>query len=264
MEKLRFVTDLSDYYNVSAVVDGHFPFFAIRDDFTRHVANNGSQDFSVQLSIDRPSLPVISAKRTHNGRNLPYLQMMRDPTSRTISQFYYMKYESEDALRRKRKNNEMTSEAGKGILTLGDECADNQQCRGWLKRRCQAQLTYISGDNDGNMLDNALKQVTDPQSSHYVAIGLTEYFEQSLEMFECVAPMTFRGASANYHAQPLHKKQGMAHAAAVVSERTARLLEEYCSEENTLYEEANRTFWARYNAIKETPELCCRANFRAL
>jgi hypothetical protein len=56
----------------------------------------------------------------------------------------------------------------------------------------------------------------------------------------------------------------MAHAAAVVSERTASLLEEYCSEENTLYEEVNRTFWARYKAIKETPELCCRANFRAL
>jgi len=237
MEKLRFVSYLSMVYNVSAVVDGHFPFFPIRDVFSMHAGDSATY--------------------------LPYLQMMRDPVSRTISHFYYMKFESEDALRRQRERKDVTSEAGKGILSLGDECADNEHCRGWLSRRCRAQMTYISGIKDETMmLKNALKQASNPLFSHYAAIGLTEYFEESLEMFECVAPMTFQGASTMYRRQPVRKKEGVAHATAFVSQKTARLIEDYCRDERILHDAVNRTFWARYKAMKETPELCCRERLR--
>ena len=239
MEKLHFVSDLSVENNVAAVVDGHFPFFPIHDVFSLHAGDS--------------------------ALFLPYLQMMRDPVARTISHFYYIKFMSEDALRRQRERKDVTSEAGEGILSLGDECADNEHCRGWLSRRCRAQMTYISGIKDKNkMLEYALKQAINPQVSHYVAIGLTEYFEESLEMFECLAPMTFQGASAKYRIHPVHKKEGLTHATAYVSQKTAHLMEEYCKEENVLYSAVNRTFWARYQAMKETPELCCRTKARSL
>jgi hypothetical protein len=277
-ERLSYFQGLSN----SIVVDGHFLFLPVE-------VRNGSWDFQ-QPTLHRAPAP-------HNGHSihfpLAYFNILRAPASRVQSQFYYEKFEGERAKMRSQQglNASDADAAGKGILDLGDDCADSSKCSQWLRQKCTRQMQHLCGSSSADdvlcsarqntLLNGALVQVSTRahkklfkrngahgSSRNFDVLGLTEHMLETLEMLECAFPRAFSGATERYRAQPVHNKSGIARSnAAQPSARTAALLQNYCADEQALYDEAKWAFWARHEALKASREEgrggerleCCRS-----
>jgi hypothetical protein len=130
--------------------------------------------------------------------DIAYINLLREPVSRTISAYYYMRYGDRPA---KRKN-EIRRE--RGNMTL-DDCihqddSERVKCLG-SARIGVAQSQFFCGRDDGicsNLNITELHTRALDNMEMFFTVGVLEHYDEFLQMLEYTYPEFFRGARSLY------------------------------------------------------------------
>lgn len=123
------------------------------------------------------------------GDELKYINIMRDPVQRYISEYYYM------------RSSKRGKQAEKFIERWGnytiDECLGrNETC---LSGKSNVQIEYLCGKENGacDRMSDAEKFITalDNWKRHYF-LGIMENMIQTIELLEILFPRFFKGANS--------------------------------------------------------------------
>lgn len=129
------------------------------------------------------------------GDQIAYMNIMRDPVNRSVSDYYYLRYSS------RRGNHAVKYRETHGDLSL-DECLfkKNNEFAGICEPDVNLQSNFFCGreghpcHDQPSMLESfGLRNMRD-----HFSVGVEERYRETLEMLEKTFPSFFKGLSARY------------------------------------------------------------------
>lgn len=167
------------------------------------------------------------------GDQIAYMNIMRDPVNRSVSDYYYLRYSS------RRGNHAAKYRETHGDLSL-DECLfeKNNEFTGICEPDVNVQSSFFCG-REGHpchaqvsMLESlGLKNMRD-----HFSVGVEERYRETLDMLESTFPSFFKGLSAMY--KDIESLNSNSHPEP--SSRAQKHLTRLNKVDYTLYRQANR------------------------
>ena len=165
----------------------------------------------VKSAKTNPNQHIIYSRHMHlamfnasSGVKFYYMNMLRDPTERSISHFDYQR---SLCLIMKRRHRNCTSLNQSIIKMTMDQCVSTGDPARCISKPygVRSFLSFFCGHepmcNDAGRppsSDAAIALAKSNVERHYLILGLLEYFHSSLELFEYIAPDVFGGLSHQY------------------------------------------------------------------
>jgi len=200
----------------------------------------------------RPMFPVPNAT---------FMNLMRLPKSRVVSNFYYSLYDSVAA---KHSDNGVNKKFLENVTSpaLNEKCLKSKNCLKWLRTACRSQIQFLStSDSWGEEKTDGTYDKIDIgkilSNKNLEVLGFQEEFEKSLDMFECAFPSIFEGARQKL--KGIGSKNKGKHKFGITSKNLEKLIDEnFCVEEMELYRRALDQFNYRYTKMMMNRDRCCR------
>lgn len=211
-------------------------------------------------------------------KSIEYTQVVRECQSRGISEFLYHLYSSGAAKEASKK--QMATEHFIKYLNLDEtasetdiaQCLHNDTCLGNalnMEEKYQYYSNFM-GDcssvgkyncvNPSQRIAAVAENIA--VSGAYKTFGITEHLLEYLEMLECAYPKLLGGIVKLFEKRPLHSNHEERPAYDNLTKATvSKVMSMKClnSTDEYIYSAfINKTFWKRYNAMKASPQSCCR------
>lgn len=125
-----------------------------------------------------------------------YMNMMRDPVNRTVSDYYYLRYST------RRGKKAITYREQFGDISIDDCYSRRTKYSGKCEIQANYQASFFCGmeshicHHDGNA--QLKRDLAMENMERYFSIGVEERYEETLEMLEITYPHFFNGISALY------------------------------------------------------------------
>ena len=178
-----------------------------------------------------------------------YMNMLRDPVERFISEYYYKRHGSEitkdiDSLRRVTNTRNVNMTLNECVSTRNAECSSIKQTMTMFF--CGQSEDCVENSNRPKSLEKAKSNLLNV----YDFIGIHERFEDSIRILEATLPDTMKGLYHNYKSirgdpGQVTRKKGK------VAELSKRLLRKNLKNDVDLYEFSRVLFHERYAKFVE-------------
>lgn len=198
--------------------------------------------------------------------SIGYFQMVRECEDRVGSAITYALFNSLAAreANSKHRKNDYLSYALNTTVVGGDvrPCLNSLDClnNSVISRQMYDgfMAKFFCGKNcekENTLLDGALSRIHNAENG-YDAIGVMEYMQDSLLMFQCAFPTVFHNSASSYGRRPIRDRVSKK-----VKEPDALTQFEHNAchpTDSTLYDETKRIFLERTQFIKQNWGMCCR------
>jgi hypothetical protein len=149
--------------------------FSVKEVLRCYAAKGCSKEFLKEIAISKGeqfrflTTHFDFGTHVHFKQPTTYLTMLRDPISRTLSEFYSFYYKKNPA------------EIGRSDEQNTIEYYLNERSLNWKDNQ---QVRFISGCREGKSITGVhLRQAKDNLQRHFSAVGITEDFERSLALY---------------------------------------------------------------------------------
>jgi len=193
--------------------------------------------------------------------NATFMNLMRLPKSRVVSEFYYSLY---DSIAARHSDNGINKIFLENVTSpaLNEKCLKSKNCLTYLRTACRLQIEFLStSDSLGEEKPDGTYDKIDIgkilSNKNLEVLGFQEEYEKSLDMFECAFPSIFKGAKQKL--KGIGSKNKGKHKFGITSKNLEKLMDEnFCVEEMELYRRALDQFNYRYTKMMLNRDRCCR------
>lgn len=188
---LRDLAQKNEFNLISSVVYSHTH---IPKSWEKHIV-------SVLDNIQPPymfqrHLHYVNFKR-HNASEVVYINIIREPIPRMVSQYYYARFgDAGEDLEKRRKIWPRSEEFNETV----DECVQKQH-RDCTGHKSFYIIPFFCGNSRYCIQSSrwALHRAISNVEKHFLVVGILEEYELTLKVLERMLPGYFKGASELYH-----------------------------------------------------------------
>lgn len=170
-----------------------------------------------------------------------YINLVRDPVERFVSRYYHIRYITRRNISEERLN-----------LTV-NQCIENNmpECSIFsLKYDSFMLIPFFCGHDLFCTYpnENAIAKAKSNAVKHYAVIGITEKYEQFLELLEYLLPQFFEGVMSFYFNSKNHRNVGVRKDAVTLKNR--RKMQDMMKIEYEFYTFLKARFYSQYDSLK--------------